>query len=617
MFYDLLDIYSKNNSTGNMAIDNYRLDDGLYIKINKNAKNVDSLLVDKNISRDSELYNWFKEADYYSKLIEMNKPVDPKKQIHSNNMYSLFIKHNKLVIPVKIFRKEKIKKYNIIKSKRKFYSNKSISISDIKFDDISISPTFRRNVDRYFDSLKNMDERNYKFIKSFGLNKIDTTKADESKKIILDNRCLILKTIKKHNIKKDIYIKIFIEGDINNYKIESIRYIAPKIFNTNEYNIDFNNEIYGLSNVYMGLNQKKPFLEHKTTSFAVPFRIKLNEALESRDMEIWIENQYRDDGKAITSGYISVKEEQFGFNSDINDRMSCTFIKFEKGADTQIIDYDFLPGANNKIKPFKLENYLELDLEYFNAESISDRKKLEMLIDDWLYNKNLIKNYYNEKPKANNFFSARQVDLLIISRDAMHNFFRKSDDNALKSCIDNVSLRLIKEAVLRNQYKIIEKTNIAKAINLRLALLKYFKVEGKEDMGDKILYSLNTIKSKILNDSKEQIVTCDSDEEFYFGLGQLVRYLTSQSQAEKINYNIIDPILNARDYTKIKEETINLIKKYSHALNVKSLRLNNLISMLMGYEPENRDVIIDAFLAGFASKNIIYSKGEDHNGNEK
>ncbi|MEG6570146.1 hypothetical protein [Thermoanaerobacterium thermosaccharolyticum] len=598
-----------------MAVDNYRLDDGLYIKINKNAKNVDSLLVDKNVSRNSELYNWFKEADYYSKLIEMNKPVDPKKQIHSNNMYSLFIKHNKLIIHVKIFRKEKTKKYNIIKTKSKFSSNKSIS--DIKFDDISISPTFRRNVDRYFDSLKNMDERNYNFIKPFGLNKIDTAKADENKKIILDNRCLILKTIKKHNIKKDIYIKIFIESDINNYKIESIRYIAPKIFNTNEYNIYFDNEIYGLSNVYMGLNQKKPFLEHKTTSFAVPFRIKLDEALESRDMKIWIENQYKDDGKAITSGYISVKEEQFGFKSDINDCMSCIFIKFEKGTDTQIIDYDFLPGANNKIKPFKLENYIELDLEYFNAKLISDRKELEMLIDEWLYNKNLIKNYYNDKPKANNFFSAHQVDLLIISRDAMHNFFRKSDDNALKSCIDNISLRLIKEAVLQNQYKIIEKTNIAKAINLRLALLKYFKVEGKEDMGDRILYSLNTIKSKILNDSKEQIVTCDSDEEFYFGLGQLVGYLISQSQAKKINYNIIDPILNARDYTKIKEETINLMKKYSHALSARSPRLNNLISMLMGYEPENKDVIIDAFLAGFASKNILYSKGEDHNGNEK
>jgi len=41
------------------------------------------------------------------------------------------------------------------------------------------------------------------------------------------------------------------------------------------------------------------------------------------------------------------------------------------------------------------------------------------------------------------------------------------------------------------------------------------------------------------------------------------------------------------------------------------MRVNPLIALVMGYNPENpSEVIYDAFIAGFASKNIIYYKEE-------
>lgn len=78
MFYDLLEVYRKNSDGDTIALDNYSLSDGLYIKLYLDNREPEELLVDKNTICSDPLYVWFNVRDYYSRLIEMNKPVDPK-----------------------------------------------------------------------------------------------------------------------------------------------------------------------------------------------------------------------------------------------------------------------------------------------------------------------------------------------------------------------------------------------------------------------------------------------------------------------------------------------------------------------------------------------------------
>ena len=42
-------------------------------------------------------YQLIQELDYLSKLLEMNKPIDPKKVIHSNNYLSLAVKKESII----------------------------------------------------------------------------------------------------------------------------------------------------------------------------------------------------------------------------------------------------------------------------------------------------------------------------------------------------------------------------------------------------------------------------------------------------------------------------------------------------------------------------------------
>lgn len=577
MIYDLLATYRQISDSHTMTLDSYILSNGLYIRLYTDEREPDVLLVERQTPQSGELYNWFREVDFYSRLIEMNKPVDPKKKIHSNNMYSVFFKHG---------------------------SGQDTLVSDGK-----LSSEFEDRISRYFDALAKPKKEHTKILKSYNFPDIDKEAIQRNKEKILSISDWLVKKVLSYDFKSEVYIKLFFDVAISEYKRESDRYLIPRIFNNNKYNITFDGTLYGLSNANMGLNAKKPYLEHKTTNYKVPFRISIEDALDSKNMIEWLENQ-KSEGKPIVSGYLPIDSEgQYTLSHIITDEINAHYMHLEKGIKTIINDYDFVPGITDKIKPFTINNYLRL--KDFNEEVINSRAVLETRVDEWLYNGNLRKNYYNEAPKPRSGFSSRQVDLLMLSKTAMLNFFVKCDATSLCGCIDRISLGLIKETILNSKYRAIDKTNIPCAVNLRLSMLKYFKIGGKENMGDMIKPLWEGLKQKVVDNKTNENQICESDIEFYYAAGQLARYLISLSQAQNINYDIIDPILNARDSNKIKKELYGLIKKYSHAISAdnKSKRTDALIALVMGYNPERpTEVEYDALIAGFASHNIIYQK---------
>ncbi len=91
MLNDLVEIFSKASNIEKIVLDNYIPKKGLYVKIKKDDT-LEMLSIEKENTEENELYQWFKTVDYDSSLIDMNKPIDPKKKVHSNNYLSFFIK---------------------------------------------------------------------------------------------------------------------------------------------------------------------------------------------------------------------------------------------------------------------------------------------------------------------------------------------------------------------------------------------------------------------------------------------------------------------------------------------------------------------------------------------
>ncbi len=219
MVNDLLKIFRNAENMDKAVVDNYIPKDGTYFKINKD-NTIKMLIIKRNQTEQNELYRWFKEADYNSNLIDMNKPVDTTKKIHSNNYYTIFIKCD--ILP-------------------KVGSNK---------DKVLTEEQLYNAIDNYFNTFleRIKDKKAQKIMDTIDLQKINQEELQDCKKRIKEAIPQIINLINENNLADKNYIKIFLEKDMEDYQREGKRYFYPRIFNKNDYNIEVNGEIWGLSN---------------------------------------------------------------------------------------------------------------------------------------------------------------------------------------------------------------------------------------------------------------------------------------------------------------------------------------------------------------------------------
>ena len=67
--------------------------------------------------------------------------------------------------------------------------------------------------------------------------------------------------------------------DMGNCLLYTSRYLVPNIYNSNDYNLEVEGEVYGLPNNNLGMNAKKPFLSSRTKKIEVPFLLNKEEVL--------------------------------------------------------------------------------------------------------------------------------------------------------------------------------------------------------------------------------------------------------------------------------------------------------------------------------------------------
>lgn len=364
-------------------------------------------------------------------------------------------------------------------------------------------------------------------------------------------------------------------------------------------------EKYGAwQTIICGLNSKKPYLELKTTKFRVPYRITLEEALISKKFFEWINNLVDREGRTISNIYIPI---HFNFtNIEVSEKNieddTCLYLYKTTSNGTPIIQDFAIVNRRKKMKPIKIKNYLNLDnMEEQNIENI---EKLEVKIDEHYYNNKLRKNYYNDDIKAKEgVFSDRQVNILMITKQAMLDYFRKGIEIGFKTCMDNMTKEMVLQKFINKEY--INVKDIAYAQNFRLNLLNYYEMGEKTNMGNRIKDLYDTIKEKIQGN---ELATCDTDEEFYFATGQVIYYLVDQSEAANKSHGLATPFLELSTTKKLKQAIETMYKKYGYKLMLRNSKVNNLIGMVMGYETQSKaSDYQDLIISGICSKNIIYA----------
>lgn len=587
MLKDCLEIFKEfKGDDDSVILDSYILADGDYIIVRKDGSLDHSFIKfdkkSKTVENKPTNYDELCFLDYNSKLLDMNKPVDTKKVIHSNNYLSFFIKQENL---------------HSGKLTEKIINNyyEILSNPEIKYTKASEKIMYEKVREKLGD--------------------VDQSELEKSKSWILEN----ILNINEENIIEDrandqkitlsggkVYLKIFFEADQEKYIRENQRYLLMKLYNNNNYSVEVDGNILGLPNDNMGLNSKKIFLEHKNQKNTVPYLIESEEALLQKSFFDYLMNQvsagkniiYLDnndnavDEKLIVASKSGEAPEN-GFSGYI--------LNVKKGTEARIFYQDIINEYNNKLKKeFHYKNHtgnIGLD-EVFGK--VNEKKIIQSELNEIMFFKFLINNYFEDEGDiklAGDFDKSNFKNYIILSRNSIFQWLYNDDERGMKRVVNTIFPKIVKYSI-DNGY-------IKKAIyqfNMYLSFKEYFK--GDEDMSTDYISIEKELDQKI-NNKAEKIIK--SDEEYYFAIGQLVNFYISLNKSKDKKHSLANPFLNAKNDSMIKDRLLRFFKKYNYDLSTSGTRFNNLYGMIAVYEAKGK-VNQDAIIAGYLRDNIIYKK---------
>ena len=599
MFEECLEVFKRElDYDNNLILDEYIPADGSYIIVDAEGKikNYQDIKLDKKKRGTSEAVvkgSYFKEIcfyDYHSKLISMNKPVDSKKVIHSNNYLSFAVKKESIT-----------------------------------------SKLTETIIDNYYDTLKNPLEAKYK--KSKEASKIYQKFEEEHSAVDIEllERCR--RWIKQHifsidklinvDLGKKEYLKIFFEvfevGEEDNKKNRELfiqednRYIFPNIYNSNDYNVEVEGKIQGIPDNNMGMNAKKPFLAIKTRKTPAAYLVDINKAILQKQFFEYLMN-FAANGK--NNIYIDTKNYRIKAYSDQDERddfdgmASGYYLRIQKGKELEIQIQDNIVDYQNRLKTnFEYVKFISIDIkedklpEFAKKYGVYDKRtSIGTLINEIFFSKFLRTNYFID---ANDMSIKDSVlrQNIIMYRNIIFDWVYKGIDNNFSKAEEKFALDLIKNSI-RNEdkYNLRPKSQLNLHWSLKDYFLKMKKEQGGKTMADIATKIRTSVKEKIM--SKEDLIMPSDDKEYYYAVGQLLSYFIFKSRAGKRMQSMINPVLNAKRDNIIKMRLFQLYKKYNYDISINNYNMKKLYAMILGYKPQNK-VNQEMILFGYLDENIL------------
>jgi CRISPR-associated protein Csh1 len=549
-------------------------------KLDKKTRTLNGMISGSQLDDDIKFY------DYHSRLVSKDKPQDPKKAIHSNNYLSFWIKWNKL-------------------------------------DNMEL---VMQAIDRYYDVLKNpkakykniYDAKMYDYIAE-KVGDVDQEKLEYSRNWIKQN-IFKLKDMGIELTGKN-YLKIFFEDDKELYVREEQRYLITKLFNKNDYSTEIDGQILGPPNDNLTLNPKKPYMEHKTRKIMVPYLLTTQNALVQRMFFDYLMNEANKgntnlffdnsvlDSKYNKSGITALKNGEF-IEGDFSGFFLQTIVVCTQKGDIlieiehqdTIVDYKY-----NLYKPFVYSNVLEDDVTDEQYRKYGNKKELLAVINEVLFSKWLSGNFFSdeEQIKKINIDSILKKNIFL-SRDAIFAWLYKGQSKGIESILHLVSISIIKSSITNGYIgKAVKQFNLMKSLDV------YFGGNDMKEEKDRYINIRSNLRSKINQDGDSQI---ESESEYYYAVGQLVRYYISLNKSKDKNHSLANPFIYVANEGVLKKRLEQLFKKYNYAIKINYNRYNKLYAMIIAYMTEGK-VNSEDIIAGYLSDNLIYDskKSEEEN----
>lgn len=546
--------------------------DGTYILVNKKSGKIIETL---NISYDkkskkingelNQYYGYFRAFDYYSNLVDMNKPMDPKKTIHSNQIYSFFIK------------KDSIRENKLTKSIIEGYKKNLLN------------PEEKYNSKEGKELYKNIAEK---------LPKIEKNIVEDIFLWIEDN---VNKNLLDNDNKKD-YLKIFFVEDnldksLELFRNEHKRYLIPNIFNSNDYNRRIGETIYGLSNNNMGLNAKKAFLENKTRRVSTPYLVNTDEILLQYAFYNYLLPEVKQGNYFIyfLENEIIPRTYKEGCPNGAKYLLNASYSKDVDIKNFNVISKNSSEEININFKEILHQKKKDTDeIEYGNL----NKEKMMNNINKILFYNSLLGNFLLNDGDLD-IKDIEVKKLLMKYRNAFYKWFYLNDETEVKKNIRKIYLDAVMVAIGNGHF-----FKASQQLDFGFCLEKYFY--GKSELMKEIMNVKEVFLNHTLSEEEWEFL---NDEEYFFAVGQILAYINYMRNSKAKSLNFIKQLTFVKNIDVLKEKIKKIVISYSHIFETKNKKINRTISNISLYQP--KEIRIDILLAGFTADIIFFKKREE------
>lgn len=545
--------------------------DGTYILVNiESEKIINKLNIaydKKNKKIDGELnqyYSYIRAFDYYSNLVDMNKPMDSKKTIHSNQIYSFFIK------------KDSIRENKLTKSIIEGYK-KNLLNPEEKYNSKEAKELYKNIANKLPEIEKETVEKIFLWIET----NVNEDLLEDSKKDYL----------------KIFFVKSDLDISLELFKNEHKRYLIPNIFNSNDYNKKIEETIYGLSNNNMGLNAKKTFLENKTRKISTPYLVDTEEILLQYAFYNYLLPEVKQGNYFIyfTENEIIPKTYKDACPNGARYLLNATYSKdidiknfnIISKSDSQEININFREILHQKRKDSD-------EIEYGNL----NREKIMNNINKILFYNSLLGNFL----ASDGDLDIKDIEikkLLMKYRNAFYKWFYLNDETEVKKSIKKIYLDAVMVAIGNGH---LFKAN--QQLDLGFCLEEYFYKKSE------LMEEIMSIKEVFLNHTlSEEDWELLNDKEYFFAVGQILAYINYMRNSKAKSLNFIKQLTFIKNPTILKEKIKKIVISYSHIFETKNKKINRTISNISLYQP--KEIKIDILLAGFTADIVFFKKREE------
>lgn len=440
-------------------------------------------------------------------------------------------------------------------------------------------------------------------------------------------------------LKDSDYVIFYLKEPIEKYQATNKKYLADKLFNKSEYNVEVKESVFGTSDFFNTFSTSKAFLMHQSASFDISGRISASDAkslyefqdivgrnILPKPLPIFIhKEELKVDAIALFKkaaesgdkiGYQQIIEKLYNKHEDDFGNYYLLFYSFGEIKDFDFVskfEYELIDREGNK---WEIQDLFGVK----NNRTLDNVFDLHFAVMQPAFNNSLVM-----KTKTGDFqyryfddidakYCKSDNTFLLVNkyRKAFYDFIYKSKRQAVTSLMFHDIMRTsILDDLRLDEFKNgnhSERFTILQKLNIWFSLYEKFDLQNNKTNAESMASKLQVHREFIEKLSKGE-TSIESDDQYAFAVGQVIYYLLTKSKTSDTSYKRLEPFVQQVHAKELNKAIARLFDTYKHEPFSSNFR--NPFAEVMDYETTaNMRDFMPTLLAGVFSKNALFSDKE-------